>query len=60
MLPNLLIALGIVLVLAGAYLKLRSPAATLPVAKESPATTGLTEEEKGLAFEQWGRTASPI
>jgi hypothetical protein len=53
MLPNLLIALGIVLVLAGTYLKLRSPAASEPLAKEAPATAGLTEEEKGVAFEEW-------
>jgi len=54
MLPNLLIALGVALVLAGAFLKLRNTAATEPVAQEAPApTTGLTDEEKGLAFEQW-------
>ena len=61
MLPNLLIALGLVLVLLGAYLKMRGPAepppavgianTTAPPAEVS--TPELSAEEKGVAFEQW-------
>ena len=51
MLPNLLIALGIVLIASGAWLKFREQPTPAPVevAKAAPASP----EEKGLAFEQW-------
>ncbi len=54
MVPNLLMALGLVLILAGAFLKLRSPTAAEVAAMEAPApTSGLSDEEKGYAFERW-------
>lgn len=61
MLPNLLIALGLVLVLLGAYLKMRGPAEPSPAVGIANTTTPpaevstpeLSAEEKGVAFEQW-------
>lgn len=51
MLPNLLIALGLVLAAAGVWLKFREQPE--PAAVEVAQTTSATPEEKGRAFEEW-------
>lgn len=57
MLANLLLVVGLVALLAGAYLKFAGdpkPVPPMAAAAAAPATaTPLTDEEKGLAFEQW-------
>ena len=55
MLPNFLMALGVILLLAGAYLKIKATADPTeePEAPAAEAPTPPTDEGKGLAFEQW-------
>ena len=57
MLANLLLVVGLVALLAGAYLKFagdHKAAQPMAAAAAAPATaTPLTDEENGLAFEQW-------
>ncbi len=51
MLPNLLIALGLLLAAAGVWLKFRAQPAPAPVEVAQPTTA--SPEEKGRAFENW-------